>query len=96
MSRADHKMKQSRKKNTKKMSYHYHIVFRPEPEGGYTAIVPALPGCVTYGRTIAEAKTMAKDAAKAYLASLIKHKEPIPTDSDTLTASLDFEYAKAS
>ena len=23
----------------------YNIMLRPEPEGGYTALVPALPGC---------------------------------------------------
>src|SRR5208282_595006 len=32
-----------------KARYHYNIMLRPEPEGGYTALVPALPGCVTYG-----------------------------------------------
>ena len=43
----------------KKARYHFNIVLRPEPEGGFTALVPALPGCVTYGRTLAEAKAMA-------------------------------------
>ena len=42
--------------------YHDNIMLRPEPEGGYTALVPALPDCVTYGRTVDEAKEMAKDA----------------------------------
>ena len=45
-----------------KARYHYNIMLRPEPEGGYTALVPALPGCVTYGRTVEEAREMAKDA----------------------------------
>ena len=78
------------------MSYHYNIVLRPEPEGGFTAIVPALPGCVTYGRTLDEAKEMARDATAAYIVSLRKHKEKIPTDSETLVASLDLEYAQTS
>lgn len=76
--------------------YRYNIILRPEPEGGFTAIVPALPGCVTYGRTLDEAKRMAKDAISGYLASLKKHKEPIPTDEETLVTSLDLEYASAS
>lgn len=80
----------------KKEHYHFNIVLRPEPEGGYTALVPALPGCVTYGRTIREAKKMARDAISGYIASLKKHKEPIPTDSETLVASLDLEYAQTS
>jgi len=53
-------------------------VFRPEPEGGFTAIVPALPGCVTYGRTLLEARKMAKDAIEGYIKSLKKHKERVP------------------
>ena len=34
----------------------YNVVFRPEPEGGFTIIVPSLPGCVSYGNTLEEAK----------------------------------------
>lgn len=75
---------------------HFNIVLRPEPEGGFTAIVPALPGCVAHGRTLDEAKEMAKDAIVGYIESLRKHHEPIPTDNDTLMASLDLEYEQAS
>jgi antitoxin HicB len=57
-------------------------------------MVPVLPGCVTYGRTLAEAKSMAKDAISAYIVSLKKHNEPIPTDDESLVASL--EYAETS
>ena len=76
-----------------KARYHYNVMLRPEPEGGYTALVPAL-GCVTYGRTVDEAREMAKDAISGYIASLRKHKDPIPTDDNTLVASLDLEYAE--
>lgn len=78
----------------KRARYHLNIVLRPEPEGGFTAVVPALPGCVTYGRTLTEAKAMARDAASGYIASLRKHGEPIPTDDETLVTSLDLEYAE--
>jgi predicted RNase H-like HicB family nuclease len=37
---------------------------------------------------------MARDAICGYIESLRKHKEPIPTDSETLVASLDLEYAE--
>ncbi|GAG35697.1 unnamed protein product, partial [marine sediment metagenome] len=50
----------------------YRILLRPEPEGGYTVIIPSLPGCITYGKNIEEAKKMALDAIKAYLESLKK------------------------
>jgi antitoxin HicB len=65
----------------KKSRGHFNIVLRPEPEGGFTVIVPAFPGCVTYGRTLAEAKKMAKDAISGYGASLRNHNEPVPTTS---------------
>jgi antitoxin HicB len=58
-----------------KTRYEYSVVFRPEREGGFTAIVPALPGCVTYGRTLEEAKEMVKDAIGGYIESLKRHKE---------------------
>ncbi len=80
----------------KKSRGHFNVVLRPEPEGGFTAIVPALPGCVTHGRTLAEAKKMAKDAIAGYIESLKKHKEPIPSDDDSLLASLDVDYAETS
>ena len=35
---------------SKKLSF--RIVLRPEREGGYTVIVPSLPGCITYGEDI--------------------------------------------
>jgi antitoxin HicB len=80
----------------KKSRGHFNIVLRPEPEGGFTAIVPILPGCVIYGRTLAEAKEMARDAISGYIESLKKHKEAIPTDDESLVASLELEYAEAS
>jgi antitoxin HicB len=70
-----------------KVHYHYNIILRPEPEGGFTAIVPALPGCVIHGRDLIEARKMAKDAISAYIESLGKHKEPIPNDDETLVVS---------
>ncbi len=64
-----------------KARYHYNIMLRPEPEGGFTAVVSALPGCVTYGRTLEEAKDMAKDAITGYVESLKKHEELVPASS---------------
>jgi antitoxin HicB len=77
--------------NMPKARYHYNVVLRPEPGAGFTATVPPLPGYVTYGRTLDEARKMAKDAIGGYIASLKKHNEPIPTDDETLVTSLDLE-----
>ncbi len=56
----------------------YNLIFRPEPEGGFTVTVPALQGCVTYGKNLKQAKSMALDAIAGYIASLKKHGQPIP------------------
>lgn len=68
---------------------HYNVIFKPEPEGGFTVVVPSLPGCVTYGKTLVEAKTMARDAIEAYLFSLQKHGEKISSDSNDFVAVID-------
>ncbi|OIP67261.1 antitoxin HicB [Candidatus Atribacteria bacterium CG2_30_33_13] len=69
----------------------YNVIFRSEPEGGFTVIVPSLPGCITYGRTLQEAKEMAIDAIKCYITSLRKHKEPIPNDKESFFSSVDIK-----
>ncbi len=60
--------------------YSYQVVLRPEPEGGYTVIVPSLPGCITYGKTVEKAHAMAEDAIRGYLRSLQKEGERIPKE----------------
>ena len=42
--------------------------------------MPALPGLVTEGDTIEEARAMVKDAIRGYLESLVKHGEEIPIE----------------
>jgi len=44
----------------------------------FIAECPALPGCISEGKTREEAIANIKDAIKGYLASLEKHGEPIP------------------
>lgn len=69
----------------------YRILLRKEPEGGYTVIVPSLPGCVTFGSTIDEAIAMAKEAIELFLESLRAHGEDIPTEEKTLEYTLAVE-----
>jgi predicted RNase H-like HicB family nuclease len=44
----------------------YTVIYRLEPEGGYTVLVPALPGCITYGKTLPKARKMALEAISLY------------------------------
>ena len=60
----------------------YRITLRKEPEGGYTVLVPSLPGCVTYGKTVEEAIEMARDAITGYVESLIEDGEAVPIEDD--------------
>jgi predicted RNase H-like HicB family nuclease len=74
----------------------YRILLRKEPEGGYTIIVPSLPGCVTYGDTIEQAIEMAKEAIELYIESLKEHGEEIPTEEGTFEYTLTVKSAVAS
>lgn len=60
--------------------YGYRVIYEPISEGGFQVIVPALPGIVTYGRTIEEAREMAMDAITCHLKGLLKDNEEIPDD----------------
>ena len=58
----------------------YTVFFEPAPEGGYVVTVPALPGCITEGDTLEEAREMAADAIRCYCESLLKDGESLPMD----------------
>ena len=65
----------------------YRVLLNKEPEGGFTVLVPTLPGCITYGETMDEAIVNVKEAIELYLESLTAHGEPIPSEDNT------FEYS---
>jgi predicted RNase H-like HicB family nuclease len=46
------------------------IVLEPSDDGGYTAIVPALPGCLSEGDTREEALANIQEAIALYLESI--------------------------
>ncbi len=62
------------------VEYSYTVLFEPAEEGGFVVTCPALPGLVTEGDTLEEARAMAQDAIRAYLESLRKDHLPIPSD----------------
>jgi antitoxin HicB len=74
-----HKKHNSTKQETSS-EYSFTVFFEPAAEGGYVVTCPALPGLVTEGDTLAEARKMARDAIRAYLESLRKDGEAIPSD----------------
>ena len=54
---------------------HIKVVLEPSEEGGYTAIVPALPGCISEGNTRQEALKNIREAIQLYL-------EPVEDDAN--------------
>jgi len=44
------------------------VILEPSDEGGYTAYVPSLPGCISEGETIEESLANIKEAIELYLA----------------------------
>lgn len=69
----------------------YRIRLEKEEEGGYTVIVPALPGCVTFGETVEEAIAMAREAIEGYIETLKDLGKEVPTDNDVLEYTISVE-----
>ncbi len=72
--------KHTTSKQEKVSEYSFTVFFEPAAEGGYVVTCPALPGLVTEGDTLPEARKMAQDAIRTYLESLRKDGEAIPSD----------------
>ena len=67
----------ARKEMISTSEYTYTVVLEPDEEdGGFTVTCPALPGLVTHGDTIAEARVHAAEAIQGYLESLRKDGAP--------------------
>lgn len=60
-------------------TYSYQVNFEAEKEG-YTVTVPALLGCISFGKTIEEATKNIEKAIKLHLECLNAHKKQIPNE----------------
>jgi antitoxin HicB len=58
--------------------YECRVWVCPEPEGGYSAVVPSLPGVVTQGETLDETLENVKEAFRGVVAEYTESKESIP------------------
>ena len=56
----------------------YRVLIERDEDGVYVVEVPALPGCVSQGRTRDEALRNIREAIELYIESLRAHDEPIP------------------
>ncbi|MGH2461183.1 MAG: type II toxin-antitoxin system HicB family antitoxin [Chloroflexota bacterium] len=59
----------------------YTIILWPEPEeGGYSVLVPALPGCASHGKSVQECIERAQEAIAGHVEALIEAGEPVPEE----------------
>lgn len=62
--------------------YSFTVLFEPAEHGGYIVTCPALPGLVTEGNTLDEARENDKDAIRGDLESLAKDGAQLPSDKE--------------
>ncbi len=62
------------------MEVKYTVLIEKNEEGGYTVIVPSLPGCITQGDTWQEAMANAREAIAGYIEALKDIGKPVPVE----------------
>jgi predicted RNase H-like HicB family nuclease len=62
----------------KRLTYEIVIEREEDPKAGYSVYCPDLPGCVSNGGSVAEAKRNMREAMELYLESLRAHGDEIP------------------
>jgi predicted RNase H-like HicB family nuclease len=64
----------------------FRVILEPSEEGGYTVVVPSLPGCISEGNTREEALKNIREAIELYL-------EPVEDDQSFSPDSEQVEIA---
>lgn len=59
----------------------YTVILEQEPDGGYVASVPALPGCVSQGDNRDEGLSNIREAIDLYVEDCRDAGDPIPTEA---------------
>lgn len=69
----------------------YTVLIYPD-EGAYSVVVPALPGCVTWGRTLDEAVASAREAIEGHVAALRDTGQEVPEeDSSPVVVTVEID-----
>ena len=66
----------------------FYSIIHEEPEGGYSAEVPALPGCYTDGDTLEEVQANLREAIQLYLEVSEEDYANLPSGSQMLEVSV--------
>lgn len=62
----------------------FYSIIHEEPKGGYSAEVPALPGCYTDGETLDELKANLQEAIQLYLEATRDANLSLPKGSSVM------------
>jgi predicted RNase H-like HicB family nuclease len=65
----------------------YRVLIEQDEDGVFVAEVPSLPGCISQGKTRAEALENVREAIAVYLESLEAHGEPVSDRRPSRTAA---------
>lgn len=65
-------------------SYIFNVTLEQESDGRWSAIIPSLPGCASWGYTKEEALDNIRDAGQIYIEDLIEANESLPEPSKDL------------
>ena len=63
-------------------TYVFRVELDQDEDGRWSASIPTLPGCGTWGKTAEEALETLKEASQAYIEVLIEDGRPLPVESN--------------
>lgn len=73
----------------------YRIELIPDKkEGGYVAIIPDLPGCITQGETKEETLMMVEEAKAAWIQATLESGKRVPMPRDAFSGKLNIRIPK--
>lgn len=72
----------------KKAIHNYTAVFERNENGGYTVTVPSLPGLVTEGKNLDNARLMVTEAVECYLEGLKADRKKLPVEGEVASMRL--------
>ncbi|OVE79047.1 hypothetical protein BVY00_01380 [bacterium G20] len=67
----------------------YTVIYEADPEGGFVASVPALPGCYSQGDNLEDAKKNIIEAIELYLETLQDENLAPPVEKNILQGRVE-------
>ena len=72
----------------------YNVLLRQGNESGFVATVPALPGCISQGKTKRQALRNIREAIAVYIEALLEDGLPVPLEAgNTIVEVEPYRYA---